>query len=71
MAMASYVAVEPGDDTPPIIPAGKFQGALFADLDWDEVVALRRDQHVPRIAVGSRDPPPPSVEAASAGSAPG
>jgi hypothetical protein len=39
------------DDAPTIINAGKYEGASFADLDFEELVALRRDPDVPRAAI--------------------
>jgi len=38
-------------DTPAIITGGKYEGATFADLDLEELVALRRDPKVSRAAV--------------------
>lgn len=40
-----------GDDAPTVVPGGKFARAAFADLDADELFALRRDPEVPRTAV--------------------
>lgn len=49
--MAIYVSVEPGDDAPTIITGGKYEGAFFADLALEELIALRRDPKVSRAAV--------------------
>jgi hypothetical protein len=39
------------DDATTFITAGKYEGASFADLDLEELVALRRDSKVARAAV--------------------
>jgi hypothetical protein len=49
--MAGRVAVELGDAAQRVVPGGKHQGARIFDLDWAELVALRRDQEVPRRLV--------------------
>ena len=49
--MAGSINPVAADDAPTIITAGKYEGASFADLDLDELVALRRDPKVPRAAI--------------------
>ena len=49
--MASSGNHAAGNDAPTIIAGGKFEGASFADLDLEELTALRRDPKVPRAGV--------------------
>lgn len=49
--MAGSISYVAADDAPTIIADGKFEGASFADLDLEELTALRRDAKVPRAGV--------------------
>ena len=49
--MARSIGPVAADDVPTIITAGKYEGASFADLDLEELTALRRDPKVSRAGV--------------------
>ena len=49
--MAGSISPVAADDAPTIITAGKYEGVLYADLDAEELLALRRAPEVPRRAV--------------------
>ena len=51
MMLARSVNQPAGGDAPKIIAGGKFEGASFADLDLEELIALRRYPKVSRAGV--------------------